>query len=167
MLFRSKIFLVSLLVLLSAFNYSYAAESNNWKFMHGSSSENNYRFAEQYGVRKNLLEIDGIGKQRLDFTFSKKRQWLMYFTTSLLSGRNDQVLLHIDNKTITFEGQGCCHKQAFRLDEKIVGLLKGAKKLSVEEIYYPDNSDEKPWFHYESYFKTGGLKEALNWVGEL
>lgn len=160
LLFRS--YFIILMITFS--HYVQSKDNYDWKLMHGNLEGSQYRYAEQYGVRKNLLGIDNLTYQRLDFTFSKKHQWEMYFTTSLLSGSNDQILLHIDDHTFSFEGQGCCHKQAFTLDAKTVRLLKNAKRLSVEEVYYEHSDDEKPWFHYKSFFKTNGLNEALEWA---
>jgi len=158
---------LSLLFVASLFTHANADDSTKWSLMHGGSDGSKYRFAEQYGLLKNILTNEPPGKQRLDFTYSAKNGWLMYVTTHLLAGKNDLVLLHIDGKKQAFAGKGCCHKQAFVIDETTLELLRNANSLSIEEIYYSDGSQTEPWFHYRSTFSTDGLKDALDWVSNL
>ena len=157
-----KIFL-ALHLFLATFASSHAL-SNDWQLMHGNSSNSYYRFIEQYGEHKNLLTDEPSRKQRLDFTYSKNQGWVMYLTTHLLANNNDSIILSIDGKTHTFNGQGCCHKQAFPLDEEMIDQLKSSKSLLLEEIYYADTSSSSPSFHYQSKFSTTGLSEALDWA---
>ena len=157
-----KIFLV-LHFFMATFASSHVL-SNDWQLMHGNSSESYYRFIEQYGEHKNLLTEEPNRKQRLDFTYSKNHGWLMYLTTHLLANENDLIILSVDGEMHTFNGQGCCHKQAFPLNEKVINQLKNSQSLLVEEIYYADNSSLRPSFHYQSEFSTIGLSEALDWV---
>ena len=162
MLLIKKIFAV-LLLFINTFASSNAT-SSEWELMHGSSSENKYRFIEQYGEHKNLLTEESSRKQRLDFTYSKNHGWMMYLTTHLLANENDSIILSIDSETYMFNGQGCCHKQAFPLNEKIINQLKSSKSLLIEEIYYAESSNPSPSFHYQSEFSTIGLSKALDWA---
>lgn len=155
------------LLLILFISYSQAAEKTNWRLIEGGDASNSYRYAEQYGIHKDLLTESEDRFQRLDFTFSKRKGWQLYVTGNLVGDSNDEIILHIDDYSIRFENGGSFNKQAFALDPLIIDRLKNASSLSVEEIYYPDNSKETPWFHYKSYFKTDGLKDALNWVSNL
>ena len=144
-----------------------ASDLNAWSLKHGGSDGSKYRFAEQYGSHKNLLNDEPLRKQRLDFTYSQQNGWLMYVTTHLLAGRNDLVVLYIDDKKKVFSGKGCCHKQAFLIDAPTLELLRNASSISIEEIYYSDDAQTDVWFHYKSTFSTNGLNDALDWVANL
>jgi len=141
-----------------------ASTKSDWQLMHGNSSDTYYRFIEQYGEHRNLLTGESKRKQRLDFTYSKKHGWTMYLKTHLLADENDLIVLSIDDEIHMFKGQGCCHKQAFLLDEKVIGKLRNAESLLIEEIYYADNLNIIPSFKYQSKFSTLGLSEALDWA---
>jgi len=156
-----------LLLIASTFTYANASEPVNWTLKHGGSGHSKYRFAEQYGLHKNLLTAEPSRKQRLDFTYSQNNGWLMYVTTNLLAGENDLVVLHIDNTKRIFAGKGCCHKQAFPIDTSTLELLRNTSSLSIEEIYFSDDSQTDAWFHYKSTFSTNGLNDALDWVANL
>ena len=166
MLIAFKVFLLSLFIAISSTSAN-ASETNNWTLKHGGSDGSKYRFAEQHGLHKNLLTAEPLRKQRLDFTYSQNNGWLMYVTTNLLAGENDLVVLHIDDTKRTYAGQGCCHKQAFPIDAATLELLRNSSSLSIEEIYYSDESQTDAWFHYKSTFSTNGLTDALDWVANL
>jgi hypothetical protein len=128
-----------------------------WK----QKSGDGYRFTEQYGIQ----DMRSSGEQylaRIDFTFSKKHGWLMYFTTSLLAGEDDKVILTIDDESFIFKGKGFFHKQEFPLTDEMINLLKSTKNdFYVKEIYVGTGTK------YRTVYKSKDLKKALLWtVGE-
>ena len=134
--------------------------SGGWKGWKQKSGDG-YRFAEQYGIQ----DMRSSGEQylaRIDFTFSKKHGWLMYFTTSLLAEEDDKVILTIDDESFIFKGKGAFHKQGFPLSDEMINLLKSTKNdFYVKEIYVGTGTK------YRTVYKSKDLKKALLWtVGE-
>jgi len=131
--------------------------SGGWKGWKQKSGDG-YRFAEQYGIQ----DMRSSGEQylaRIDFTFSKKHGWLMYFTTSLLAEEDDKVILTIDDESFIFKGKGAFHKQGFPLTDEIINLLKSTKNdFYVKEIYVGTGTK------YRTVYKSKDLKKALLWT---
>jgi len=142
---------------------------SSWK----QKSGNGYRFTEQYGIqdvrrgdKQFVKRKNDEGRQyvaRIDFTFSKKHGWKMYYTATLIS--DDEIILTIDEKEFVFYGDGIFNKQELTINNEIIKHLKSTKNDFYIQENHP-NSDIQYSTAYRTVFKSEGLKNALEWVGK-
>jgi hypothetical protein len=138
-------------------------------------SGNGYRFTEQYGIqdvrrgdKQFVKRKNDEGRQyvaRIDFTFSKKHGWKMYYTAALIPETDTKIILTIDEKEFVFYGNGILNKQELTINNEIIKHLKSTKNDFYIQENYP-NSDIQYSTAYRTIFKSKGLRNSLQWVGK-